>query len=131
MATAECYVKLTPEIVRQVKMNITKKGDVINVAKIAAVMGAKQTANLIPLCHNVPINVVETHFDLQENDCRLRIECTAKTDAATGIEMEALTACAMAALTVYDMCKAVSSEMIIENIRLLRKTGGRRDFSAK
>ncbi|RCN52613.1 molybdenum cofactor biosynthesis protein [Ancylostoma caninum] len=129
-AVAEGKVLLTPELVHQIKNNLSKKGDVLNVARVASVMGAKLTANIIPLCHNIPISYVNTDFRLDESQCVLHIRTTARTTSNTGIEMEALTACSVAALTVYDMCKAVTQKMVISEIRLVSKTGGKTEYKA-
>ncbi|EYC11789.1 hypothetical protein Y032_0049g1768 [Ancylostoma ceylanicum] len=129
-AVAEGRVLLTPELVHQIKHNLSKKGDVLNVARIASVMGAKLTANIIPLCHSIPISYVNTDFRLDESQCVLHIRTTARTTSNTGIEMEALTACSVAALTVYDMCKAVTQKMVISEIRLVSKTGGKTEYKA-
>ncbi|PAV74880.1 hypothetical protein WR25_04027 [Diploscapter pachys] len=130
-AVAEGKIKLTAEICRQIKMNSLKKGDVLNVARIASVMAAKQTSNLVPLCHNIFISQVHTEFYLDEDASCLLIRSFAKTFGTTGIELEALTAVSVAALTVYDMCKAVSSEMEICDIKLVRKTGGKKNYLAE
>ncbi|ETN76873.1 molybdenum cofactor biosynthesis protein A [Necator americanus] len=129
-AVAEGKIKLTQELVHQIKNNTSRKGDVLNIARIASVMGAKLTASLIPLCHNITISYVHTEFRLDENECVLFIRTTARTTANTGIEMEALTACTIAALTVYDMCKAVTQEMVISDIRLISKSGGKTEYKA-
>ncbi len=102
----------------------SKKGDVLTVAQLAGIMGAKQTANLIPLCHPVAMDAVEVELRLNETDCAVDIQVTVSCDGRTGVEMEALTAVSVSALTVYDMCKAVQRDMVIANIRLLKKTGG-------
>jgi cyclic pyranopterin phosphate synthase len=113
-------VRLARETVRLIRENQMSKGDVLTVAQIAGIAAAKRTAELIPLCHNIPIDRVEVRCALDEDGVEIRSEavCTWKT----GIEMEALTAVAVAALTIYDMCKAVDRGMIIEGIRLLEKT---------
>jgi cyclic pyranopterin phosphate synthase len=100
------------------------KGDVLEVARLAAIMAAKRTGELIPLCHPLPLTAVGVEFAWDGDDC-LRIEATVRTVARTGVEMEALTAVAVAALTVYDMCKAVDKAMTVEAIRLEEKSGGR------
>lgn len=100
------------------------KGDVLEVARLAGIMAAKRTGELIPLCHPLGLDSVEVSLIPVESS-RLRIEATAKIEARTGVEMEALTAVAVAALTVYDMCKAVDRSMVIEQVRLEEKTGGR------
>lgn len=101
------------------------KGDVLGVARIAAIQGAKQTANLIPLCHPLPLTHVRVEFHLEEDQHRLRIEACAETEGKTGVEMEALTAASVGLLTVYDMLKAVDKGIVIESVRLLRKEGGK------
>ena len=101
-----------------------KKGDVLTVAQIAGVMGAKRTPDLIPMCHPVLMNGINLELRLNEEDLAVEIQATVSCDGKTGVEMEALTAVSTAALTVYDMCKAVQKDMVITDIRLLRKTGG-------
>ncbi len=101
-----------------------KKGDVLTVAQLAGIMGAKRTPELIPLCHPIPLTGVELELRLDGTRQAVDITATTRCTGATGVEMEALTAVAAAALTVYDMCKAVQRDMVIENIRLLKKSGG-------
>lgn len=101
-----------------------KKGDVLTVAQIAGVMGAKKTSELIPMCHPIFIDGINLSLTLDEKRCSVEIEATVSCDGRTGVEMEALTAVSTAALTVYDMCKAVQKDMVISDIRLLKKTGG-------
>lgn len=105
-----------------------KKGDGLAAARIAGIMGAKNTSSLIPLCHNIPIESVEIEFE-PISKTRLKITSFAKCSYKTGIEMEALTAVSVACLTVYDMCKAIDREMVIKDIRLLKKTGGKSDYN--
>lgn len=105
-----------------------KKGDGLAAARIAGIMGAKNTSTLIPLCHNIPIESVEIEFE-PISETRLKITSFAKCSYKTGIEMEALTAVSVACLTVYDMCKAIDREMVIKDIRLLKKTGGKSDYN--
>ena len=102
-----------------------KKGDVLTVAQLAGIMGAKRTPDLIPLCHPIMISGVELKLELNEADCAVDILATVSCSGQTGVEMEALTAVSAAALTVYDMCKAVQRDMVIDRIRLLKKTGGK------
>lgn len=102
-----------------------KKGDVLTVAQIAGIQAAKATSTLIPLCHPVPVTHASVQFQLHEQTCSLTVTSSTSTNAGTGIEMEALTACSIAALTVYDMCKAGGKGIIIRHVRLLEKTGGR------
>ena len=101
-----------------------KKGDVLTVAQIAGVMGAKRTFELIPMCHIVPLNGIDLELRLNEEKKSIEISATVSCDGKTGVEMEALTAAATAALTVYDMCKAVQRDIVITDIRLLEKSGG-------
>ena len=101
-----------------------KKGDVLTVAQVAGVMGAKRTPDLIPMCHPIPISGIDLRLSLDEERLSVEIEATVSCDGRTGVEMEALTAVATAALTVYDMCKAVQKDMVIADIRLLAKSGG-------
>lgn len=104
--------------------NRIRKGDVLGVAQVAGIMGAKQTSQLIPLCHDVVVKNVDLEFELNEAEHTVDIRALVKTTGPTGVEMEALTAVSVAALTVYDMCKSVSKDMEISDIRLLAKTGG-------
>jgi cyclic pyranopterin phosphate synthase len=124
-ATARGYVSMQPETLRLIKQGLMKKGDVLTVAQLAGIMGAKRTSELVPLCHPLPLNQVKVELDLDEAQGRVNITATASTSAKTGVEMEALTAVSVAALTLYDMCKAVDREMRIEGVRLVRKRGGR------
>lgn len=102
-----------------------QKGDVFNVARIAGIMAAKKTAELIPLCHSLMLHSVQMDFRPDPESHRVEIEATVKTSGQTGVEMEALAAVSVAALTIYDMCKAIDKNMIIDGVRLVRKTGGR------
>lgn len=101
-----------------------KKGDVLTVAQVAGIMGAKRTPDLIPMCHPILLTGVDLELTLNEADLAVEITATTRCNGVTGVEMEALTAVSAAALTVYDMCKAVQRDMVIDNIRLLRKSGG-------
>ena len=122
-AVARGAVTMRPETLALIRSNGFEKGDVLGVARVAGVMAAKSTSQLIPLCHPLPLDVVTVDFDLDED--RVNIEATAKTSAKTGVEMEAMTAVSVAALTVYDMCKSADRSMRIEAVRLVRKTGGK------
>ncbi len=122
-ARAEGFVKMKPETLIIIKENSSKKGDVLSAAAFAGISGAKKTWELIPLCHNIPIDKVDVSFEFVD-ERNLRIESFASCEYKTGIEMEALTAVSIAALCIYDMCKAVDRSMVIERIRLLEKTGG-------
>ena len=125
VAVAKGLVRMLPETLTLIKENAMGKGDVLSAARIAGVFGAKSTAQLIPLCHPIPLDAVEVEFELDEKDSVVEIVGIAKTTAKTGVEMEALTAVSVAALTVYDMCKAVDKGITIDKVRLLRKSGGR------
>ena len=118
-ARAEGRIFLSPGTLRRIRENLIEKGDVLAAAKLAGIGGAKRTAQLIPLCHNIAIDWVDVHFELQRDS--IRITATAVCTDKTGIEMEALTAVAVAALTIYDMCKAVDHNMSFGEIRLLEK----------
>lgn len=125
VAVAGGEVQLQPETVELIRQGLMKKGDVLSVAKIAGIMGAKKTSELIPLCH--PLALTQVTVDLQLNDDLpgVTIRASARTVGKTGVEMEALTAVSVAALTVYDMVKAVEKTAKIQNIRLIEKHGGR------
>jgi cyclic pyranopterin phosphate synthase len=125
IAVAEGHVKMAAETFAIISEGRTKKGDVLSVARLAGIMGAKQTANLIPLCHPLPISKVAVELTLDADLPGLRIEGTVKTTGQTGVEMEALTAVSTAALTVYDMAKAVDKAMEIGGIRVILKDGGK------
>ncbi len=119
-AVAEGRIQLLPATVAAITESELPKGDVLAVARIAGIQAAKKTADLIPLCHQLPIAKVAVDFEIEEDG--IRISATVRTDAKTGVEMEALTAASVAALTIYDMCKAVDKEMRIEGVALLKKT---------
>ncbi|MCG6901120.1 MAG: cyclic pyranopterin monophosphate synthase MoaC [Rhodobacter sp.] len=124
-ATAAGCVKMSPEILDIITKGSAKKGDVIGVARLAGIMGAKKTPDLIPLCHPLPVTRVSVDIIPDPALPGLRIEATVKTTGQTGVEMEALTAVSIAALTVYDMVKAVEKSMQISDIRLIYKDGGK------
>lgn len=129
--TAEAYaeVKLSDTTFIAVKKNSVAKGDVLSVAKIAGIQAAKKTSELIPLCHNIFISKVDISFDFDDENNIIQINSIAKTEAKTGIEMEAMVAATIAAITIYDMCKAMDKSIGISNIMLKSKTGGKsRDF---
>lgn len=123
MAVAEAYVRVSSELARAIRGNAIKKGDLLQVAKLAGIQAAKRTDELIPLCHSLPLDSVDVHVELQGSRVYIRTE--ARTIARTGVEMEALTAAAVAALTVIDMGKAIDKGMVVEGLRLLEKRGGR------
>jgi cyclic pyranopterin monophosphate synthase len=127
-ARARGAVVMQPSTLELIQRNAIQKGDVLAVAKIAGIMAAKRTSELIPLCHPLPLTSVDLTFGLDPSAGRIDIESVARVTGKTGVEMEALTAVAAAALTVYDMCKAVDREMCITDIRLIEKQGGRSGF---
>jgi cyclic pyranopterin phosphate synthase len=116
---------MLPETLARILDDRVAKGDVFNVARLAGIMAAKKTSELIPLCHPLPINSVSVDFRPDVDGARVAIEATVKVNGQTGVEMEALTAVSVAALTIYDMCKAVDKTMTIGNVRLAEKRGGR------
>jgi cyclic pyranopterin phosphate synthase len=129
-AVAEGYVSMRPETLRAIADERVPKGEVLGTARVAGIMAAKRCGELIPLCHPLPVESVEVNFDVPELEpdgaepVRLYVKAVARISAKTGVEMEALTAVAVAALTVYDMCKAIDKTMSIEGIHLVSKTGG-------
>ena len=122
-AEASGFVKMSPATVAAIRERRTPKGDPLETARLAGIMATKRTAELIPLCHSLALSHADVQITLTDDGAR--IETTASTSAQTGVEMEALTAASVAALTLYDMCKAIDREMTITDIRLERKTGGR------
>jgi cyclic pyranopterin phosphate synthase len=125
IATAEGYIRMSPETLTLIRDGNAKKGDVIGTARLAGIMAAKQTANLIPLCH--PLMLTKVSVDITEDAALpgLRVTATAKLTGKTGVEMEALTAVSVACLTIYDMAKAADKAMEIGGVRLLEKSGGK------
>ncbi|MGM9651449.1 MAG: cyclic pyranopterin monophosphate synthase MoaC [Faecousia sp.] len=123
-ATAQVSVLVSRETFDLIRTGGMKKGDVLTVAQIAGVMGAKRTPELIPMCHPILISGVDLHLSLDEARLAVDIRASVSCEGRTGVEMEALTAASVAALTVYDMCKAVQKDMVITDLRLLEKTGG-------
>lgn len=124
-AVASAVVTMTPETARAVTEQATKKGDVLATARIAGIMAAKRTSELIPLCHPLPLSAVEVILSCDPDAGRISISATARTTGPTGVEMEALTAASMAALTVYDMCKSMDRAMTIGPVQLEHKSGGK------
>ena len=124
-ATASGFIRMLPATLDIVASGTAKKGDVLGVARIAAIQAAKKTSELVPLCHPVPLTAVNVEFSLDRDgsriECRATVECTART----GVEMEALTAVQVGLLTIYDMCKAVDRGMTMESIRVVEKHGGK------
>lgn len=123
IAVATGSIKMKKETINMIKDGLIKKGDVLSVAQIGGIMGAKKTSDLIPMCHNIFLTGADIRFNILEDS--IEIEAEAKTVGKTGVEMEALTAVSLAALTIYDMCKAVDKDMTISEIKLIRKSGGK------
>lgn len=122
-AVAEAFVRISPALEQRIRENTIAKGNVLEVARLAGIMAAKRVDQLIPLCHSLPLDHADVRATLESG--RVRIRAEARTHARTGVEMEALTAAAIAALTVIDMGKAVDKEMIVEGLRVIEKIGGR------
>lgn len=124
-AVAECLVVMLPETLAMIRAGTAKKGDVLGVARLAGIMAAKRTSDLIPLCHPLPIDAVAVDLACEDESSAVRVTATVKTAGRTGVEMEALTAASVAGLTIYDMCKSVDRGMSLTGIRLLHKSGGK------
>ncbi len=125
LAVAEGFIEMRPETLALIEEGAHKKGDVLGIARIAGIMASKKTADLIPLCHPVPITHIDVVLEAEAARSRLRCKVTVETVGRTGVEMEALTAVQVALLTIYDMCKAIDRGMMIQCVRLLEKAGGR------
>lgn len=125
IAVAEGRITMQPDTLTLIQSGTAKKGDVLGIARIAGIQASKKTSDLIPLCHPIALTRVTVDFDLEPDSnsvrCTTRAECTGQT----GVEMEALTACSVALLTIYDMCKAVDRGMVVEGVRLMEKRGGK------
>ncbi|PWN71131.1 cyclic pyranopterin monophosphate synthase MoaC [Chryseobacterium phosphatilyticum] len=128
-AVAQAIISLPQNILEALQQDrfTTKKGSVFQIATIAGIMGAKKTSDLIPLCHSIGLDHCNLQIELNENR-EIVIECTTTIESKTGVEMEALTGASIAALTIYDMCKALSHNIIIKEIKLIEKSGGKNDF---
>ena len=124
MARASALVRMQPETLAAIRNQAIQKGDVLGVARLAGIMAAKRTGDLIPLCHPLPIESAEVAFDFPDQQTVL-VTATVRVTARTGVEMESLVAASTAALTIYDMCKALDRSMVVEQLRLEEKTGGR------
>jgi cyclic pyranopterin phosphate synthase len=127
-AVAQCIVRMKPETAAAVAAGNAPKGDVISTARIAGIQGAKRTPELIPLCHPLPLSFMDVTIEVDETAGTVTIQSEVRTSAQTGVEMEALTACSIAALTVYDMVKGIERGVEIAELTLLEKTGGRHDW---
>jgi len=124
-AIVRCLVRLAPETLSLLRENALPKGDVLTTAKIAGVQAAKRTADMIPMCHPLPISYVDIRFNVVDADSTIELEAEVRTTYKTGVEMEALVAVQTAAATIYDMCKAVQKDIVIDNCRLVFKSGGK------
>ena len=124
-AVAVGQIKVSSEIMEKIKEGEIKKGDVLSISQIAGIMGVKETHRLIPLCHPLEITGVDMNFEIKSNENSIYAYCTVKTFGKTGVEMEALTGVSVALLTIYDMCKALDKGMVIGEIKLLEKKGGK------
>ncbi len=124
-AVATGQIRVNQTIIEEINKGSNKKGDVLGVARVAGIMGVKQTSNIIPMCHPLLISKCSIDFEIDDIDCIITAICTVKIQGKTGVEMEALTGVTTALLTVYDMCKAVDKGMVIENISLKEKIGGK------
>ena len=124
-AIVKCVVRLAPETLSLLKENALPKGDVLTTAKIAGVQAAKRTADMIPMCHPLPISYVDIRFTVVDASSTIELECEVRTTYKTGVEMEALVGVQVAAATIYDMCKAVQKDIVIDNCRLVFKSGGK------
>lgn len=127
-AKATGFVRLMRETLDLIEKRLLPKGDLFQIAKIAGIMAAKRNAELIPMCHPLALSFIDVTLELDYDTCGVRISSEIRLEGKTGAEMEALTAVSIAALTVYDMCKAVDKTMIIEDVKLIEKTGGKSDF---
>ncbi|WKY48646.1 cyclic pyranopterin monophosphate synthase MoaC [Eubacteriaceae bacterium ES3] len=125
VATARGSISMNKETFEKVVAGTMKKGDVLGVAQVAGIMAVKRTADLIPMCHNIFISGSDINFEMDEKNSKINIIATVKNTGQTGVEIEALTAVSVTALTIYDMCKAIDKEMVIEEIYLEEKTGGK------
>ena len=125
VAAAAGEIHISPDTMAHIKNGTMKKGDVLAVAQVAGIQAAKHNWELIPMCHPLPLTGIDIAFHLSDDPCMVEIQATVSCTGVTGVEMEALTAVSVAALTIYDMCKAVQKDMHITNIRLLRKSGGK------
>jgi molybdenum cofactor biosynthesis protein MoaC len=125
IAESHCKVILSKEALEAIIQNKIQKGDVLAVARVAGIMAAKKTSELIPLCHNISVDSIDIDFVIDENKLEIEVLSKAITTGKTGIEMESLTAVAIAALTIYDMCKSIDKSIIITDVELLHKSGGK------
>jgi cyclic pyranopterin phosphate synthase len=128
-AKASARVRLSSATLEAIRNNANPKGDPLEIARIAGIQAAKRTSELIPLCHQIPLSSVDINVEVVDNG--VDVKATARTSSQTGVEMEALTAVSIAALTIYDMCKALQKDIVITDIQLESKTGGKADYVRK
>ncbi len=124
-AVAQSTIVMKPDVARRIEEKGMPKGDVFGTARIAGILAAKKTADIIPLCHQLPLTDVDVRFSVHAEKGEILIEASAKTVSRTGVEMEAMTAASVAALTIYDMCKSADRTMVITDIKLMKKSGGK------
>lgn len=124
-ATARGTIRVSPEVMDAILGKKVKKGDVLTVAQVAGIMGTKKTSELIPMCHLLNLTGARVTFEVDREANEITVFCTVKTEGKTGVEMEALTGASVACLTIYDMCKAIDKRMVIEDIHLVEKDGGK------
>ncbi len=125
VATAQGTIRVSHECFEAIQNKNVRKGDVLTVSQVAGIMGAKKTSDLIPMCHILNLTNASLTFETDSDACAITAFCTVKTEGKTGVEMEALTGVSVALLTIYDMCKAIDKRMVIEDIHLVEKTGGK------
>ncbi len=125
VAVAEGTIAVSREVMDAITGRRVKKGDVLTVAQVAGIMATKKTSDLIPMCHPLSLTNAAVTFELDEEDCEIKALCRAVTDGKTGVEMEALTGASAALLTIYDMCKAIDKRMVIRDVHLVEKSGGK------
>jgi len=125
VAVAVGFIEMAPKTLEMIKQGKAKKGDVLSVSQVAGIMAAKNTPEIIPMCHNINLTGVDIKFHIYDEQSTIGVEAKVNTFGKTGAEMEALTAVSVACLTIYDMCKAVDKEMVIQNIQLAKKSGGK------
>ena len=125
IAVAEGTISVSREVMEAIRGHNVKKGDVLTVSQVAGIMGTKKTSELIPMCHPLSLTNAEVTFEIDDEECEIKAVCRAVTDGKTGVEMEALTGVSTALLSIYDMCKAIDKRMVIKDIHLVSKEGGK------
>tara|TARA_B100000287_G_scaffold435616_1_gene504960 strand:+ start:6436 stop:6906 length:471 start_codon:yes stop_codon:yes gene_type:complete len=125
VAKAKCFIKFSKSTFQKIINNDLSKGEIFNVARTSGILASKKTSELIPLCHNLPLNYINIDFKIHKKEFKIEVLSEVKTNFSTGVEMEALTACSISSLVIYDMCKSLDKKMIIENLKLYYKDGGK------